>query len=499
MDIIFLIAVIAVVGFAAVGIVASRYKIAKPTEAIIVTGRSKKDRVVTTTSEDGKSTSLSTTDLSGQKVVIGGGMFVAPFFQQFEKISLKSQSIEVQIASVPSLDGILLDVEAVAIIKVGGTQEAVRLAAQRFGGNLNEIKLQTVETMSGALRGIVGKMTVRDIIGDRDTFAQEAIDIARDTLTNQGLALDTFQIRTISDSQDYLANLGRPEAAEVEKKAKIAEQEAVQLSEQNRIKVATDLAVANRELELKKASIKSETDKAAAEAAAAQPLEVASQQQRILEESRKVEEQRAQVKEKELEATVRKPADAKRYEREQSAEAQKTASILEAQAAQAATVANAEAQAKKDALVGQGQVALADASAKSKEAEARGNLALANAEAEALRAKGKAEADAILAKGNAEAEAMRNRADAFKEYGEAAILETVVNVLPEVAREFAQAYSNIDSISIIDSDGTKKLGTSMASNIAQVGEVVKSTTGLDIMEIVKGFAPGTDSKGELGS
>lgn len=482
-----IVGIIFVLGIAA-AIVASRYKIAKTTEAIIVTGRSKKDRVVTTTGTDGSSKSVSTTDLSGQRVVIGGGIFVLPFVQQHEKISLKSQSIEVKISSVPSADGILLNVEGVAIIKIGGTQEAVRLAAQRFGGNLDEIKLQTVETMSGALRGIVGKMTVREIIGDREAFAQEAISIAQDTLTNQGLALDTFQIRNIVDETDYLVNLGRPEAAEVEKRALIAEADAEQIAEQKSITVKTNIALANRELALKQADILAETDKKAAEAAAAKPLETAQQQQRILEEARKVEEQKALVEEKRLEATVKKKADADRYETEQAAEAKKTSSILAAQAEQESTIARAKAKAEQDALVGQGKVALAEADAKSQEAEARGRLALATAEAEGIRAKGLAEADATLAKGNAEAESMEKRAEAFKQYGEAAILETVIKVLPEIAKPFAEGYANVGNLSIIDSNGTAKLGQSIAENIAQVKEVVRVTTGFDLDGVTKGFS-----------
>lgn len=475
---------------AAGGIVASRYKIAKATEAIIVTGRSKKDKSITTTGLDGTSNTVTTTDLSGQKVVIGGGLFVFPFVQQYEKISLTSQSIEVKIQGVPSSDGILLDVEGVAIIKVGGTQEAVRLAAQRFGKNSQEIKSQTIDTMSGALRGIVGKMTVLNIIGDREAFAQEAIAIAQDTLTNQGLALDTFQIRTIADNNDYLVNLGRPEAAEVEKRALIAEQSAIQESQSKEISVQRELALAQRELALEVARIKAETDKANAEAAGAEPLELATQKQLVLEEARKIEEKKALVEEKRLEATVKKKADADRYEVEQRAAGQKNADVLNAEAAGLATIQRAEAKAKEDALVGQGKVALAEADAKSKEANARGNLAVAEADAKAILAKGNAEAGAILAKGSAEAEAMEKRATAFKQYGEAAVLETVLKALPEIAKPFAEAYSGIDNLTIIDNNGASKLGDAMAQNVEQIKAIAKSTLGIDIDDMVKGFGSG---------
>lgn len=496
MDIILpIVGIIIVFGIVA-SIVASRYKIAKTTEAIIVTGRNKKDRVVTTTGENGLKHSSTHTDLSGQKVVIGGGIFVWPFLQQYEKIQLKSQSIEVKIQSVPSADGILLDVEGVAIIKIGGTQEAVRLAAQRFGGNLEEIKLQTVETMSGALRGIVGKMRVLDIIGDREAFAQEAIQIAQDTLSNQGLALDTFQIRTIADDNSYLINLGRPEAAQVEKLAKIAEAEAIREAEEKTISVQQNIAEATRVLDLKKAEIKSITDKSNAEAEAAYKLEDSNQKQLLLIEMQKIREQQAIVKEKELEATVRKVADADRYEAEQRAEAIKTAAILNAESEKIKTVTQAEAKAQQDALTGQGRISLADADASSKEAEARGLLALANAEAAATRAKGQAEADAILAKGEAEAEAMQKRADAYANYGQAAILETVIKSLPSIAQPFADAYAGISNLSIVDSNGngSSKLASALASNIAQVKEVIKVTTGFDLDNAVEAFSGSPDTK-----
>lgn len=475
---------------AVIGIVASRYKIADPTEALIITGRSKKALAVTTAGEDGASHVTHQTDLSGQRVIIGGGGIVLPLVQQYQKISLQSQSIEIKISSVPSSDGILLDVEAVAIIKVGGTEESVRLAAQRFGGDLDEIKLQTVETMSGALRGIVGKMTVQSIIGDRERFAQEAVAIAQETLTNQGLALDTFQIRTISDNNDYLVNLGRPEAASVLKRAKISEQTAFQESEEKRIEAEKEVAVAQRLLSLQEASIKAETDKALAEAGAAQPLEVAQQQQKILEQARKVEQQKAQVKEEELVATVRKPADAKRYETEQDADAERYRTEQAAEASKKSAELNAEAKAKQDEFHGQGQVSLAEAEAQSREKEARANLALAKADAESITLRGDAEASAIRAKGEAEAEAMEKRADAFSKYGQAAILETVVSILPEIAKPFADAYSGIDNMSIIDNNGASKLGKSMSDNMAQVQDIVKATTGIDFNSILREFAPG---------
>lgn len=454
----------------------SRYKVADTTEAIIVTGR------------EGKTNEANTSNLSGQKVVIGGGVFVWPFLQKDSRISLKSQTINISIASVPSRDGILLDVDGVAVIKVDGTITAVRQASQRFGNDVDQIRQQTQETLAGSLRAIVGQMTVEEIIRDRDGFAQRAIDAAIDTLQNQDLKLDTFQIQKVEDGGDYLSNLGRPQAAAVRKIADIAEAEATEESEKKKIAVAENIAIANRELDIRRASIKGETDKARAIAAAAEPLEVAEQEQQILIQKEIVEAKRAQVKERTLEVEVKRPADAERYRVEQDAEARKTATIAGADAKRQERIAQAQAQAEADALMGQGQLALAEAKAKSDEAEARGKLALANTQAEAIRLTGEAEGQAILAKALAEAEGMEKKAEAFKNYGEAAIIETIVNVLPSIARELAAPMSNIDNLTVIDSNGANKLTQGITDNMAALPSVIQSLGGLDLGALLSKFS-----------
>lgn len=474
----------------AIGIFASRYKIADATEAIIITGKSGAEKL------DDKG--VMTADLSGQKVVIGGGVFIWPFVQNAHRISLKSQTIGISINSVPSLDGILLDVSGVAVIKVDGTQSAVRQAAQRFGGDLDQIRQQTEETLAGSLRSIVGQMTVEQIIRDRDGFAQRAIDTAIDTLQNQGLKLDTFQIQKIEDKDDYLLNLGRPQAAAVEKNAIIAEENAKEESEKKKLAVKESIAIATRELDLRTAAIQAETDKAKAEAAAASPLEVAEQEQRILEQRELVEAKKAQVKERTLEVEVRRPADAERYRVEQDAEAKKTSRTLAADASRQEQIKIAEAQKEADKLRGEGQIALALAQAQSDEANARGRLALATAEADAIRLKGEAEAAAIQAKAIAEAEGMEKKAEAFKQYGEAAILETIVQVMPEIARELAAPMSNIDSLTVIDSQGANKLTQGVTDNMSAIPAIIESLTGKSFGDLLGSFggasksAPSTD-------
>lgn len=487
MDPINLIAILGIVVALAVaiGLFASRYKIASATEAIIVTGRSGKE----TRGANGEITA----DLSGQKVVIGGGAFIWPFVQNEHRISLKSQTITISISSVPSLDGILLDVDGVAVIKVDGTQSAVRQAAQRFGGDLDQIRMQTQETLAGSLRSIVGQMTVEQIIRDREGFAQRAVDAAIETLQNQGLKLDTFQIQKIDDGDDYLVNLGRPQAASVKKSAEIAEATATEESERKKISVKEAIAVANRDLSLREASIKAETDKAQAEAAAVQPLEVAEQEQKILEQRELVEAKKAQVMERTLEVEIRRPADAERYRVETEAEGRKNATIADAEAARQRNIAEAQAKLEADRLRGDGQVALSEAQARSDEAEARGRLALAQAEAEAVQIKGEAEAAAIRAKAIAEAEGMEKKAAAFAQYGEAAILSDIVAIMPEVAREMAAPMGNIKELTVIDSNGANKLTQGVADNMAALPAIINSLTGKDLGSLIKSFTGGQDN------
>lgn len=472
-----------IIGLALViSVIASRYKVAKPTEAFILTGRNRK----TTVNDEGRSVQ----DLSGQKVVIGGGTIVLPFLQNLHRISLESQTINVKVLGVPAKDGILLDVDGVAVIKVDGNEEAVRAAAQRFGGSIDQIKSQADEVLGGTLRAIIGTLTVQQIIGDRKSFAEAVVNSVTDVLQGQGLVLDTFQIQRVEDREDYLVNLGRPQAARVKAQASIAESESLLESKQKQIKVEEEIANSERQLALRQAEIKAETDKAQAVASSAQPLEVAAQQQVILRQRELVEAAKAKVTEQELEVSVRRPAEAKRYEIEQGAEAQKTSNILAAEASRRAEIEKAQAEAEKSRLKGQGDLALATAKAESDKVQATGKIALANAEAEAIRLNGNAEAEAIRAKGLAEAEAMEKRAQAFESYGQAAIADTMMKILPEVARELAAPLSNIKDMTVISTDGSNKILNNSVEGYASLSKMVESATGLSMNDMIANLTSG---------
>ncbi|MGW4232842.1 flotillin family protein [Streptomyces sp. NPDC004980] len=453
--------VIAVIGIVVLVVllalaVITRYKVAGPSQAFIITGRRGKKSTDPVTGR----TSI---DNSGQKVVVGGGVFVVPFVQQKFTLDLSSRHIPVAVRGAVTLRGVKSNLEGVAIVKVGGSEDAIRAAAQRFLQQQNGIVGFTQEVLSGALRAIVGRMSVEDIIRDRAAFAGQVAEEAEASLSGQGLILDAFQIQDITTEGSYLEDLGRPEAARAKQEADIAEAIARRASEQARLKAAEEIAIAERTFYLKQAEIKAETAAATAKADAAGPLAEAARQQEVLSEQEKVAQRQAALTDRELDTKVRKPADAARYQAEQEAEARRIAQVKEA-----------EADAERSRLTGQGE------------------KLHRSALADAVRIEGEAEAAAIAAKGAAEAEAMQKKADAFARYGDAAVLQMLVEVLPQVVAKAAEPLSAIDKLTVISTDGASQLSRTVTDNVAQGMELLSSTTGVDLGALLQNL------KGKVG-
>ncbi|MFD3484089.1 flotillin family protein [Streptomyces sp. NPDC058665] len=438
-------------------VVITRYKVAGPSEAFIITGRRGK-------SSTDPVTGRVSTDNSGQKVVVGGGVFVVPFVQQKFTLDLSSRHIPVAVRGAVTLRGVKAHLEGVAIVKVGGNEDAIRAAAQRFLRQQKGIVGFTQEVLSGALRAIVGRMAVEDIIRDRAAFAGQVAEEAEASLSGQGLILDAFQIQDITTEGSYLEDLGRPEAARARQEADIAEAIAKRASEQARLKAAEEIAVAERTFYLKQAEIKVETEAAKAKANAAGPLAEAARQQEVLGEQEKVAQRQAALTDRQLDTKVRKPADAARYQAEQEAEARRIALVKEA-----------EADAERSRLTGEG--------------EKLRRAALA----EAVRIEGEAEADAIAARGTAEAGAMQKKADAYRQYGDAAVLQMLVEVLPSVVGKAAEPLSAVDKLTVISTDGASQLSRTVTDNVAQGMELLTSTTGVDIAALLKNLSERTSS------
>jgi flotillin len=406
-------------------------------------------------------------DSSGQKVVMGASVFVLPVVQKLHTMDLSSRRIPVGIRGAVSKQGVKCDLEGVAIVKVGGSENSIRAAAQRFLNQQQGIDTFTSEVLAGALRSIVGRLTIEEIIRDRAAFASAVAEEAESSLTGQGLVLDTFQLQDIQAEGSYLADLGRPEAARVLKEASIAEARARQAAQQEQLLADEAIAISQRQLALKQAEIAAETDAAKARAAAAGPLAQAAQDQAILAEQEKVAVRTASLTERQLDTKVRRPADAERYRVEQEAEGRKNSAILTAEAQRQATIAAAQAAAEQAKLSGEGE------------------RARRSALAEAVEREGAAEAAAILARGQAEAKSMDARAEAFGTYGEAAILEMLVKVLPEVVGAAAAPLSAVDKMTVISADGAGSLGRSVAANVAQGLQLSGDLTGIDVAALLR--------------
>lgn len=462
-------------------LIVSRIKVAGPNQAFIVTGRKGRP----TKSTDG----ASTRDLSGQKVVMGASVFVLPVVQKLHTLDLSSRGIRVEINGAVSKQGIRTNLQGVAIVKVGGSENAIRAAAQRFLHQQAEVDQFTREVLAGALRSIVGRLTVEEIIRDRAAFASAVAEEAEHSLTNQGLVLDTFQLQDIFAEGSYLDDLGRPEAARVLKDAAIAEAQARQAAERERLLAEESIAESQRNLDLKQAAIQAEIDAAKAQSDAAGPLAKADRDQAILTEQHTVAQRAAELKDRELDAEIRKPADAARYKLEQEAEGARNAEVFRADAARQATIAAAQAKAEEARLTGEGErarrSALADAAAIEGAKEGEAEQERRSAIAEAVELEGKAEAEAILARGRAEAEAMRLKADAFAKYGEAAVLDLLVRVLPEVVGAASAPISGIDKMTVISTDGASSLSRSVADNVAQGLQLGSDLTGVDLGALLR--------------
>ena len=415
-------------------LIVRRIAVAGPNEAFIITGRKGEGAV------KNPETGEVSTDLSGQKVVMGASVFVLPFIQKLHVLDLSSRRISVGVRGAVSQQGVKTDLEGVAIVKVGGNEDSIRAAAQRFLTPQDDIVPFTQEVLSGSLRAIVGRLTVEEIIRDRAAFASEVAEEAETSLTNQGLTLDTFQLQDIQTEGTYLADLGRPESARVEQEAEIAEARARQASEEERYRAEEQIANAERQLELRKAEIKAETDEAKAQADAAGPLREAARNQEVVAEQERVAEREASLRDRQLDAEVRRPAEAERFRVEQEAEGQRNATIFEAEA----------------------------------ERDRRAKMA------EAVELEGRSEAEAIRAKGEAEAEAREKNAEAFRLYGEAAIIDLLTGVLPDVVRAASEPMSEIERMTVISTDGASSLAKNVASNLEQGLQIGSDLTGVDL-------------------
>ncbi|MCA0217573.1 MAG: flotillin family protein [Actinobacteria bacterium] len=452
-------------------------KVAKPDEAIIVTSRQKRVK--------GQDDPLAET--AGQRVVFGSRVFVKPIVEAFFTLSLRSRQLNVQ-ATAQTKDAITIKVNAVAVVKVGGSESMVRAAAQRFLNQQDQIETSTEEVLSGSVRSIVGQLTVTEIITNRSALQGQVLEAVRDSLDVQGLQIDTLQIKEIDDDNGYIRDLGRAEAARVKQVAEVAESIARRASEEARIAADQAVAEAQRALDLRNAEIQKETDKARAEAAAATPLAAAIAQQEVIAQEEINAGKRVGLRKQELDAEIRAVADAEAYAVQKNAEASAAAAVAAANSDRDARRAAAEAIEAEGIAERNRRRSAAEAV----EAEGVAEKARRIAAAEALQAEGEAEAASIRVKGNAEAEATRAKADALEERADDLLRQQVIGQLPEIVRAASEPLSAISNLTVISSDGsgTEQVGQNVASQLVTANQIMKDLVGIDISQIITGRATG---------
>lgn len=480
MELWIVLAVVAFVLLSIIGVYVAKYKTVGPDEALIVTGSYLGSKTVHT-------------DESGNriKIIRGGGTFVLPVFQQSEPLSLLSSKLEVTTPEVYTEQGVPVMADGTAIIKIGGTIPQIATAAEQFLGKTKEDREnEAKEVLEGHLRSILGSMTVEEIYKNRDKFSQEVQRVASHDLAKMGLVIVSFTIKDVRDKNGYLESLGKPRIAQVkrdadiataeaEKETRIKRAEASKDAQRAELERATEIAESEKDNQLKVAEYRREQDIAKARADQAYELETARAKQEVTEQEMQVQiiERQKQIeleekeilrREKQYDSEVKKKADADRYAIEQNAAADKARQMAAADAEKYSIEARAKADAEKVRLDGM-------------------------AKADSERAQGESEADIIRLKGLAEAEAKRKIAEAFEQYGQAAVLDMIVRMMPEYAKQIAAPLGNIDKITVVDTGGGEGGGankvTSYATNLmSTLQETLKASSGIDVKEMLENYS-----------
>jgi flotillin len=415
--------------------------------------------------------------LRGTRIVKGGGTIIYPMIEQCRELSLELMSFDVAPQqSLYTKQGVAVTIEAVAQIKVKSDPESIRTASEQFLTKRPEQREGLIRlVMEGHLRGIIGQLTVEQIVKEPEMVADRMRSTCADDMNKMGLEVISFTLKEVRDKNEYITNMGRPDIARIKRDAEVAAAEAdrdiaikraesqraaaVAKAQADQERVAaetaslTKQAEAERDLDIKKAEYLESTKRAQAQADKAYEIETNVQQQQVILQAVRVQqaEREAQVKvqdaeiarrERELIATVLKPAEIERQRIETLAEAERQRLI--------------------------------------KEAEGR---------AFATRAQGEAEAEIIFKKGESEAKAMNVKAEAYQEYNQAAVFDKLITGMPEVVRALAEPLSRIDKVTIVstgngDAAGAYKLTGDVTKIAAQVPALFEALSGMQMSDLL---------------
>ena len=433
---------------AAVGILIlalwKQYRKVGPNEVLIISGGRKR----TVTDPDGTQKKI------GYRMHIGGGTFVMPFIETAEVLPLEVFTVDVKTPEVMTTQGIPVVVKGTSQVRVRSTDYDIRLAAEQFLGvgveGMRQVALQIIE---GHVRSTIGTMTVEQIYRNRKEFADRVEEEAGKDLSRMGLTIISFSLTEIADTQGYLEALGRPEVARIKGEAAIAEAEAekdaaikaAQARKEGdiaRLRAETEVAEVTRDYESKRAEYQAAVNEKRAKADLTYELERHKMNQQIVAEEAEVrlvekkkavelEDMEIKRKERELEATVKRPAEAESYRHEMEAKGRAVAKKLE----------------------------------------------------------GSAEADVLRAKVLAEAEGMKKKAESWSQYNQAAIYQMFIEALPELARSVSEPLSKVEKIVVVGGPGDSSLGASrvtgeIARVLAQLPAIVESLGGEDLKKLL---------------
>ena len=469
-----IVAAILVAVFAGLWLISRNYLKVSPNAVAVLSGRKRK-------LPDGR--------VVGYRMVKGGAALRIPLLEKVEYLHLNVMTIPLEIKRAYTLKGVPVSVKAVANVKIRGDDTSLQAAAERFlGMTHDQIQKVVFQTLEGHLRSILGTLTVEEVNSDRQSFAQKLTSEAATDLEKMGLGVDVLTIQEISDEEEYLNALGKRRTAEVKRDATIGEAEAhrdakikssqaLQEGEQAKFKADAEISQASRDFLIRQAQYQAEIETQKARAGQAGPLSEATARQAVVAEEVRVERTRTQElisvqeqevlrRQKELEATVIKPAEADRQAAVVRAEASKQAAILEAEGRRSALIALAEAEQEKLRKEGAGRAAAV-------EAEGR-------AEAAKIEAIGLAQAKAIEAQGVAEATAILRKAEAWKQFNDAARLQTVLEKMPAILEASTGIFGavsaplgNIDKLVVIDQgNGSADGGSAALGRLAKTSPAV---------------------------
>ncbi len=442
---------------------ARNYQNAGPNEALIVAGGHKR----WVTGADGNRVQV------GYRMQIGGGTFVNPFTETAQTLPLETYSITIKTPEVLTRQGVHIIAEASAQVKVASNEASIRKAAEQFlGRGASAIKEVSESILEGYIRSTLGSLSVEELYQNRDDFNRKVRNAAMADLGAMGIELLGFNLKDISDTQGYLKAIGQPRIAQVKRDAAIAQAETEKdmtiktaLAQKEgdivRFQVEAELAAASRDFEMQRVAFQSEINKQKAEADMTYEIErnrLGSEVKKAEYEIRRVEKEAAikveqleiKRRELELESSVKKPAEARKFQIEAEAEADKVRVVL-------------AAQGKAEALKLEGQAAV-----------------------DVKKAEGISRIEYTRHLGKAEAEAMTAKAEAFKGYNEAATAQMFIDKLPELARAVAEPLSKVDKIIMVGNgaDGVSKLTGQIAGVLAQLPDVVEAVSGIDLKKML---------------